>query len=364
MLSLLDFTTMVQRFAAAARASAGSTLDFTVGSVWRAVAEASAAIGLWLQWLILIVLRQTRLATSQGSEVDTWVADYGMTRLAASPSAGAATFSRNTVGLAAFISLGTTARTTDGTQSFTVVTDTTNAAWTGTGYALAANAASVTLPVQAVTPGSASNILAGTLTVLTSAIPGVDAVTNAAPFTGGLDAESDDALRARFRLFVDSRSRATNSAVAYAIASFQQGLTYSIVESPGNFVVTVDDGSGSPPSSLLSSVYLAIDAVRPLGTTFSVIAPTVLTATVSMILTAASGYQVTALDGQVATAILAYIDALPIGQPLAYARLAQIALNVPGVVNATAILLNGGTADIGGLPSQVVRATNASVVIS
>jgi hypothetical protein len=41
-------------------------LDFTVGSIFRAMAEANAAVGLWIQWLILIVLRQTRLATSQG----------------------------------------------------------------------------------------------------------------------------------------------------------------------------------------------------------------------------------------------------------------------------------------------------------
>ena len=64
--------------------------------------------------------------------------------------------------------------------------------------------------------------------------------------------------------------RATPVAVGYAISSLQQGLRYTIAENVdtsgaarmGNFVVTVDDGSGNPPSSLLGTVAAAVDAVR------------------------------------------------------------------------------------------------------
>ena len=53
----------------------------------------------------------------------------------------------------------------------------------------------------------------------------------------------------------------------------------------GSFVVTVDDGSGSPSTALLSTVQTAIDAVRPVGSIFSVQPPTVLTADVSLTIT-------------------------------------------------------------------------------
>lgn len=370
MLNLLDFTALVQRFAVQARASATAVLDFTVGSVFRAMAEANAAVALWLQWLILVVLRQTRLATSQGSEVDTWCADFGLFRLPATPAAGAVTFSRNTSGLAALIPVGTTVRSTDGTQSFIVTTDPSNLAWNGTGYAVAANALSVILPVQAAVGGSAGNVQPGTVTVLTSAIPGIDTVTNALAFSGGIDPESDAALRARFLLFIAGLSKATLAAIASAIASVQQGLTYAVAANvdnlggyrPGNFVITVDDGTGAPSIDLLNRVYTAVDAVRSVAETFSVQAPTIVTVAVSMTLTAAPGYLKANLQGPVAAAVTAYINTLPIGAPLLYTRLAQIALDaVSGIASITALVVNGAQADISVSASGVLKASTVSV---
>ncbi len=60
------FTTLMQNMAAAVEASATQLLDLTVGSTLRAVLEANASIALWMQWLILLVLRTTRAATSNG----------------------------------------------------------------------------------------------------------------------------------------------------------------------------------------------------------------------------------------------------------------------------------------------------------
>ena len=130
----------------------------------------------------------------------------------------------------------------------------------------------------------------GSIALLASAIPGVDAVTNAHAFQNGLDAETDDAFRSRFANFIASRSRATLVAVGYAISSIQQGLNYTVQENVdatgaprmGNFVVTVDDGSGNPSSALLTTVQTAIDAIRPIGSIFSIQPPVVLTVGVSL----------------------------------------------------------------------------------
>ena len=92
-----------------------------------------------------------------------------------------------------------------------------------------------------------------------------------------MDAEFDGAFRARFRNFINSRSRATPLAIAYAISSIQQGLSHTVQENQdpsgetrmGCFVVTVDDGSGTPSTPLLSTVQAAVDAVRPIGSVFT-----------------------------------------------------------------------------------------------
>ncbi|GAC1332125.1 MAG: hypothetical protein NVSMB20_03190 [Bradyrhizobium sp.] len=373
-LTLLGFTDLVGRFATQARATANTALDFTVGSLFRALAEANATLGLQHQANTLRVLQTTRLATSTGIDCDTFGNDYGFTRLPAAPASGKATFSRASVSTSqTIIPVGLTVTSTDNSQTFAVVADTTNLAYVaGTGYVMPAAQLSLGVSVQSTTNGAAGNIAAGALGFLTSAKAGLDFVSNAAPFTGGADAETDAAYRTRFQLFIDSRSRGTLAAIRFSVASVRSSLLLAIGENvdsggnyrPGSFVVTVDDGSGSPPSSLLTQVYNAVDLIRPVGCSFVVLPPSVLTATISLTLTAASGYNKAALIGPVATAILNYVSGLAIGVPLPYTRIANLAYSVPGVQNVTALLVNGGTADIGGGVTQVVRATTATVVVA
>ena len=312
-LSLRTFSTLVQNMAAAVQASATQLLDLTVGSTLRAVIESNASIALWMQWLILLVLRTTRAATSSGADLDTWMADLSLTRLPAIAATGIVTFSRFSPTMTALIPAGALARTADGTQTFAVSIDATNPAWVSAsnGYLVAAGVASLDVPVAAMTYGGAGNVQAGAVSLLASAIPGIDAVSNASAIQNGLDAEPDDAFRDRFQNFIASRSRATTVAVGYAISNIQQGLNYTIQENldpsgqprMGSFVVTVDDGSGSPSTALLSTVQIAVDAVRPVGSIFSVQPPDVVTVNVSLVITVAAGATKAQVAGGVGNAI-------------------------------------------------------------
>jgi uncharacterized phage protein gp47/JayE len=117
-LSLRNFNTLVQNMAAAVEASATQLVDLSVGSTLRAVLEANASIGLWMQWLILLVLRMTRAATSSGGDLDSWMGDFSLARLPAIAATGIVTFSRFTPTVAALIPAGALVRTSDGTQTF------------------------------------------------------------------------------------------------------------------------------------------------------------------------------------------------------------------------------------------------------
>ncbi len=371
-LSTRDFTSLVRSMTAALQARASAALDLSVGSVLRALVEAVSGLTLWLESLVLAVLALTRAATSAGSDLDSWMADYGVTRLAAAPAGGLATFARFTATNAATIPVGTLVKTGDGTQSFTVAADTTNAAYSAAlgAYVMAAGTASLSVLVTAVTTGVAGNVLAGTVTTIAASLPGIDTVTNAAAFAGGVDAESDAALRARFVLYIGSLSKATLAAVESAIANIQQGLTYRIVENQdysgatddGYFYVVVDDGTGYPSATLLSTVNNAVDAVRGLGIRFGVFAPVVESAAVTMVVTSASGAVHADVVAAVTTALQNAINALPLGTALPYTQRAAIAYGVPGVTNVTGILLNGGTADLGATDQQVIKA--GTMVIS
>jgi phage-related baseplate assembly protein len=366
-LSLRTFSALVQSMAAAVQASAAQLLDLTVGSTLRAVLEANASIGLWMQWLILQVLRTTRAATSNGADLDSWMADLTLTRLPAVAATGTVTLSRFTPGMSALIPAGALVRTADGTQTFAVAADTSQPSWSAAsnGYVVSDGIASLDVPVIAQTPGNVGNVQVGTISMLASAMPGIDSVNNTSVFQNGLDAESDDAFRSRFRNFIASRSRATPLAVGHAISSIQQGLNYALQENVdpsgqllmGSFVVTVDDGSGSPSTALLSTVQSAIDAVRPVGSIFSVQSPTVFKANVSLTITVPAGTAKAPVQAQVGTAIGSYINSLPIGASLPLTKLAQIAYSTnPAVVNVSALLANESASDVVVALNGVVKA--------
>ena len=365
-LSLQNFSTAVETMAAAVQGAANQLLDLTVGSVLRAILEANASVVLWLQWLVVQVLAATRLATSNGADCDSFGADFGFARLPGVAAVGQATFSRFTPSLTSFIPVGAAVATADNTRSFLVVADPSNAAYNGnpSGYTVAVSVASVTVPIAASVAGSIGNVQAGAVAMLSSAIPGVDTVTNALPVTGGVDAESDDAFRARFGNYLASLSKATDVAIGAAIAGILQGLSYAITENVdqagatqlGHFVVTVDDGSGDPPPSLLSVVQQVVDAVRPIGTSFAVQGPTVVLANVSLTLTTAAGASHQAAVAAVDSVVAAYISGLGVGATLNYTRLAQLAYSASGsVVNVSTALLNEATADLAPPQFGVVR---------
>jgi uncharacterized phage protein gp47/JayE len=98
--------------------------------------------------------------------------------------------------------------------------------------------------VEDLTAGAAGNVQPGTISLIASAIPGIDTVTNALAFTNGENAETDAAFRARFQLYIAGLSKATSAAVDSAVAAVQDGITYVVLENqsttgayqPGNFV--------------------------------------------------------------------------------------------------------------------------------
>lgn len=369
-ISTKDFATLVSDQVTAIQAKSTKFINFTIGSVLRSIVEANAAVGLWFQALIVQLLATTRASTSTGADLVSWFADYGFTMLPASAATGLVTFSRFTASSPALIPFGATLQTADGSQLFTVIVDTTNAAYTPAGYAVAAGITSVTVPVTANVAGSGGNVTIGQITSIAQSISYIDTVTNGAAFTNGADQESEDAARSRFILYIAALARATKAAIGLAITTVQAGLAYTLVENQqyngtvdnGYFYVVVDDGTGAPGSAFLNSVANAIDAVRGFTIRFSVFAPVVESATVLMTATIAPGYDPTATKLLAKNAVLGYINSLPLGTALPFTRLAQVAYGASaGITNITAVTLNGGTADLAATPKQVIKSSSVTV---
>lgn len=347
-----SFAVLVQSIAAGMQGRASAILDFKKGSTLRAISESTAGVTLWLQSLILKVLLTTRASTAQDSDLDSWMADFGLSRLSPSPATGAVTFSRFTATAVGFIPVGAQVRTGDLTQTYIVVADGVNANFsTGqNGYILPPGLSSIVLPITALEPSSSSNAAPNTITVIATALAGIDTVNNVGALTNGADAETDEAFRARFPLFIASLSKATNAAVLYAVQSLQLSVQAVVVENedysgarhPGTFYVVVDDGSGTPSQALLDQIGIAIELVRPLGVSYAVFAPQIVAATIAISVTSLPGYDHNVIVGLVAQAVKTYVNNLPLGASLEYLKIAQVALDASrGVGKITSLSLNG-----------------------
>lgn len=370
-LNIQTFAQYVQSAAAAAQ-SALNALRFNLGSVELAVTEAAAAIAQWLQSMVMQVLITTRLSTSSDADVDSFVADFGLTRLPAVAAIGQVTLSSYTPAASnVLIYPGSVVATTNAAMQFTVIADATQAAWNAAmgAYVMPAGASTVQATVQAQIAGNVGNVAAGSISLIQSSLPGIDGVTNASAFTSGVDVETDAALKTRFQLFVQGLRQGTAAAVASAIANLQQGLDITYTENQayngtaqlGYFYVVVDDGTGYPPSPLLAAVTTAINAVRPCGVSFGVFPPVVESAAVSVTVTAASGHTHANVATAVQTAIQSAVNALVLGQSLYWSKLYATIYAVPGVQEATSLQVNGTNSDLPASAQQVIKAAAITV---
>jgi uncharacterized phage protein gp47/JayE len=355
-LPIRSFTTIVRDMSAAITTSASSLIDMSVGSVLRAIIEANAAIVLWVQWLTILTLQVTRAATSTGPDLDSWMADFSLSRLPASPGSGVITVSRYSTTAAAYLPAGSIVKTQDGSVSFLVAIDLTNSCWVPTlnAYSLAIGVTAIDVPITAAVSGLSGNVLANVITLLASPVGGIDLINNENATSGGSAAETDQAFRIRFTAWFAARSRATIDAIGYAVSQVQAGLNYVIRENvdaqgnlrPGNVLIVVSDGSGALSNDLFNSLSIAVGAVRPVGTSFSIQPPQITQVQIGLAIDCPE-LSVSTVQSVLNSAIENYVNTLDIGGTLSLTRISQlIYLTEPSIINVSNVTLNGGQADL------------------
>lgn len=226
--------------------------------------------------------------------------------------------------------------------------------------------------LTAETPGSIGNEYTGPILPIT-AIPGLNSAQITDILVPGDDEESDEDFRARIIEALNDRPFGGNIASyrTYIMAIDGVGAVqvYPTWNGGGTVKCSVLGADFLPASpTLVENVQNAVDpppnqglglGTAPIGAQVTVVAPEELTVNVSATLQLASGYAI----GQVQTPIQQAIEnymlsvrqewATPVNttsveyQANVYvARITAAIVGVPGVVNATNVQLNGGTADL------------------
>lgn len=373
------FSQLVQDLVTAWSNSVGIVPTLGVGDALFAIFQATAAQLDFIQSQIELVNNIARDQTSTGADLDTFFAQFGFARegaqMAESPDG---VFSRLTPAPSQIlIPAGTIVQTTGGAIQYVVIADTTQPTWSApaNAYVLAIGQSSLDATIQAVTAGTASNVSANQLNQIASSLPGIDSFTNSAPITNGADAESDTSARVSFVDYLNSLSKATLFAILTAANSVRQGLQIVPLENTasdgstllGSFTLVVDDGTGSPPSSLITAIYNAVYLVRAFTVQPFVRAPSVVTANIAIAIKIDPSFNSTAVQNNVKNAIAAVVNASAIGGPLYISEIEESTLAVAGVISVKPAntTINSSTSDLTSLSKiQAARTTTTDISVS
>lgn len=193
-----------------------------------------------------------------GGDLDDFISNFGLARLAGQRASGVVTFSRSSA-----IAANTSSVIPPGTQ---VVSLSSPAQYVQTTVStiLALGQTSADVPVQAINSGPDGNLLAGTLTTVVSTIDGISNVTNTQPLVGGTLTETDAQLRNRFKTTAFRNLSGTDSmyrGIALQTLADPNDATsnavsqVNILGSTKHSIEQIQVVSGTATSSLTSSAY-------------------------------------------------------------------------------------------------------------
>lgn len=222
-------------------------------------------------------------------------------------------------------------------------------------------------------PGSIGNTGANTITEFVASVPGVSTVTNQQPFVNGLDDETPDDRRARFRAYIQSLARGTINACLYGAKTAKlvdgSGTVYEYVasaflvepwvtnsaEAVAMFKIYIHNGGSSTSAPLVDLTQKIIDGYyetdgtpvpgwKAAGCKAIVIASVDQAVPVTGTVYVASGYTPADVVADATEAMQLYIQKLGAGQNVLKSELISIVKrDVPGVLN---VVLSAPASDV------------------
>ena len=284
------------------------------------------------------ILAQRNVTTATDVYLDAIGYEVGLTRIPAVCSTGVVTFSRATAAPSdLLIPLGTEISTVPDSNGTYLSFVTTAAATLLTGTT------SIVAPVQAVVAGTTGNVAGSTVTNMINGVTGIEAVTNASPLTGGVDAEGDTPFRAR---------------VIYRMQNPIEGGTASdfknwALELPGTTAAAVLQGyrtgasidvlflfnAGIPTSDERDAMQVWLDSKKFITADLYVSIPTPFSVAVTATITEyMPGYSGSAVRTAVAAALTAFMPTIALGADggkVYVSDLENVIKDTPGVKDFT-----------------------------
>ena len=219
----------------------------------------------------------------------------------------------------------------------------------------------VMVTVQALIAGTGSNVNAGTITLMSVPIDGINGVSNAEKATGGTEEESDDELRERILAANSSMdtSYIGNASDYKRWAEAVPGIGTVIIvpewAGPETVKIVALDANGEAANeSLCKSIYEYImqpdsplDRLAPPNTILTVTAPTLVHITYQVSgLSLDDGYEKDAVIKLITAKLASYYKTASDAGMVKYTQVCAAVSSTPGVSDYESLTMNGDTKNI------------------
>lgn len=364
--------------------------NFVPGKITLALAEADANQAVTVQLLDQYVINFARSATSENTDLDSWMAQFAFPRLPAETAFGTVTFSTPVANAqAASVPVGTVIQIPGGAMQYVVIANPSMPAFNSAtqAYVLPAGQLSINATAQSLDTGSNGNVQANQLTQIVNTLYGVPSVTNATAITNGKAAETDAAYRARFIDYINNLSRATRGAIEAAELGIAPGLKVALFENvqfignpPTDIIepdygwvwVILDDGSGDPPQALLDEALVTLSETVAFGIRYGVLPPEIVAPDIELTIRMLPGADFDTVVPIIQAAVVDYVNALPIGTSgindglIFLSQIECLALMTPGVqsVQPQSVTIDDQEEDYQLEPWQEALITTANVSVT
>ncbi len=285
-------------------------------------------------------LAQAFPQSAAGDALDRHAAVRGVVRNPGAFAAGTLCFGRETAASAALIIPQGTVCLTEGLVRFETTEEGAITPGETTAY----------IPAKACEAGVNGNARSGEICLMAAPPVGVVWCVNAGDFSGGLDSEGDDALRARLLATYQTLPNGTNAAFyrqeALGVAGVAAVTVTPRVNGRGTVGVTVAAPEGIPSAELVEAVRARLQAVREIAVDVTVRAPTPQTvALTAKILPGTEGFS--AVKTRVEAALRGFFSGGLLGKGLTLAALGKVIFDTAGVQNYK---ITAPAADLPALP--------------
>ena len=352
-----QFTDLVKAMLTYLAAAGADLTDFNPGSVLRTLLEAVCAAIEECYLYLAVQARMFFVATSEGAWLDKRVQDFGMTRKTGDVATGTIYVGRDSPAPFAILIPAGTLFELSGKAQYKTLADAT----------LPEGATQVEVAVTATAIGAAANLAANTvLSQVGTAVAGVQ-WGKVKALSGGDDAETDDALKARFLDRMRNPGTSGNQSDYRQWAMAIDGVTAAQVlplwNGPGTVKVVLLGADKQPPTAdVVAAVQNAIaptsggERKAPIGATVTVVAaeavPINIAATI--LLDQTNPAALSAIQTAFQTAVKDYLGKLAFQtDTVRYARVGSLLVDQTGVLDYVVFTVNGGTSNIAVSSTQV-----------